>query len=179
MTGGPAPQLRHELDVCAEPQPRVEGFLRRGDAQFFHPAGLQPHGLRQHEPVEDRATPQSQRAQQRVGGGRGPPVGVVTPPVGRQPFEDGGVQLILVDPQQVATAGRDDPLPPRQGRAVQRAPQVRDVRLEVRGRGRGWPLRLRPERVDERVGRHQRVWPQQKNGQKHSGLSPDRSHHPA
>ena len=140
-------ELGNELRVAAEREVGIDPQLERGEARSLEALGLRLRENVVGELGERLAAPEAERLAEQPAR----PGGIGAFRLGDQPLEAEQVELVGVDPDEVAGLLRDD------RRAVpEHLPQLGDVELERVRRGRR--RIVRPQRVDQAVDRDGRGW---------------------
>ena len=129
------------FDVPALGELALEPPFQRREPQLLEPCDLTLRERLEGEVRQRRPAPQRQR--------------LLVALLGEQPLEAMQVELVVVDPEQVAGRPRLEPV------VAQQPPQLGDLAVERGQRRRR--RRLTPQRVDERVLRDDLVRPQQQH----------------
>src|SRR6478609_1763203 len=156
-------ELGDELSARAELEVGVDPLLQGFQAELLEPADLALREALQLEVAERRAAPQRQRLAQRAGS----PLRILPPRLRDEPLEATEIELLGLDPEQVAGRLRDE----HAGR--KQLPKLRDEVLE-RGRRRLRAL-LTPELLDDAIARqHLASVDQQKREERPRSLASER-----
>ncbi len=142
-----------DLGMAARRQLRIEQLLRRGEPQLVHAPDLVLGECLVGQIAERWPVPQIERMSERDD----PLLGLLRSRLADQALEPQDIELLRQDAQRVSRrAGLD-------GVGAEQLSELRDAVLE---RGRRRPGRLGPERVDQRVSRHDVVRVQDEDREK-------------
>jgi hypothetical protein len=141
-------ELRHHLDVPAQPQVGLDPIVQAGQPQLLPPRHVPGRVARGRDVGQRRPAPQLQRLGEQARGRVGPAVGQGPVALGGEPLEPDGVEGLR--------RGEVEPVPGRarlDGGAVREHPaQPRDQRLDGVHRVRG--QLVAPERVGQGADAH-------------------------